>query len=134
MPLPIRVTGPDPDWNAVFTDIQNKHADALLVLEEPVLGVHAKEIGDLALAHHLPSLFPPSRASAGGLVCYGVSQTEAIRHMADYIDKIAKGAKPDQLPVQQIDKYELVINRKTAKALGITVPQELQQKADRVID
>lgn len=87
--------------------MRQQHADALLVLEEPVLGVHANRIAELAAKDRLPTMFAPSRVSAGGLLSYGVSQTEAIRHMAAYIDKILKGAKPGELPVEKVDRYDL---------------------------
>ncbi len=132
-PQPIRVAGPNPDLEAAFTAMRQQRADALLVLEEPVLGVHANAIAELAVKDTLPTLFAPSRASAGGLLFYGVSQTEGIHHMAAYIDKILKGARPGELPVEKVDRYELIINLKTAKALGVTVPVNVLKRADRVI-
>ena len=130
---PIRVTGPNPDLAAAFAAMRQQHADALLVLEEPVLGVHANEIAELAAKDQLPTVFAPSRVGAGGLLSYGVSQTEAIRHMAAYIDKILKGAKPGELSVETVNRYALVVNLKTARAIGITVPAEVLKGADRVI-
>jgi len=133
-PQRIRVTGPNPDLDAVFAQMAQQHADALLVLEEPVLGVHANEIADRANKARLPTVFAPSRVGAGGLLSFGVSQTEAIRHMAPYIDKILKGAKPGDLPVEKIDRYELIVNLKTARAIGVTVPADVLKNADRVIE
>ena len=133
-PQRIRVAGPNPDLAAVFNTMRQQHADALLVLEEPVLGVHANKIGELAWQEHLPTVFAPSRVAAGGLLSYGVSQTEAIRHMARYVDKILKGAAPGDLPVETVNKYELIVNQKTARALGVVVPAEVLEKADRVIE
>lgn len=130
---PIRVTGPDPDFTAAFAAIKQQHADALLVLEEPVLGVHANEIAELAAKDRLPTLFAPSRVGAGGLLSYGVSQTEAVRRMTAYIDKILKGAKPGELPVETVTRYELIVNLKTAHAIGVTVPAEVLKRADRTI-
>jgi putative tryptophan/tyrosine transport system substrate-binding protein len=130
---PIRVTGPNPDLAAAFATMRQQHADALLVLEEPVLGVHANEIAELAAKDRLPTVFAPSRVGAGGLFSYGASQTEAIRRMAAYIDKILKGAKPGELSVETVNRYELVVNLKTARAIGITVPAEVLKGADRVI-
>ncbi len=130
---PIRVAGPSPDLGKVFDAIRQQHADALLVLEEPVLGVHANEIGERALKERLPTMFAPSRVGAGGLLSYGVSQTEAIRHMAAYIDKILKGAAPGELPVETVNRYELIVNLKTAEAIGLTVPAGVLKRADRVI-
>ena len=132
-PQPLRIAGPTPDLQAVFSSIQQQHADALLVLEEPVLGVYAKDIADLAAKNRLPTLFPPSRVGAGGLISYGTSQTEAVRHMAAYIDKILKGGKPGDLPVEKVIRYELIVNLKTAHEIGVTVPRDVIKRADRVI-
>jgi putative ABC transport system substrate-binding protein len=129
----IRVAGPNPDLKAVFAAMKQQHADALLVLEEPVLGVHANEIAELAAKDRLPTVFAPSRVGAGGLLSYGVSQTEAIRRMAAYIDKILKGAAPGELSVETVNRYELIVNLKTARAIGVTVPAEVLKRADRVI-
>ena len=126
------MNGPDPDFSAVFGEIANQHADALLVLEEPVLGVHAKEIADLAISHRIPAMFPPSRAAAGGLISYGTSQVQAIHRMSIFIDKIVKGAKPGDLPVERVIPYELIVNMKTAQQLGINMPQDVLKRADRV--
>lgn len=130
---PIRVAGPTPDFEAVFSAIRQQHADALLVLEEPVLGVHANKIAELAAHDRLPTVFAPSRVGAGGLLSYGVSQTEAIRRMAAYVDKILKGAKPGDLSVERVDRYELIVNLKTASVIGVTVPAEVLKRADRVM-
>jgi putative ABC transport system substrate-binding protein len=132
-PQRLRVAGPNPDLEAVFAVFKQGHADALLVLEEPVLGVHAKTIADLAAKDRLPSLFPPSRVAAGGLLSYGTSQTEGIHRMAAYVDKILKGAKPGDLPVETVNRYELIVNQKTAQAIGVTVPPEVLKRADRVL-
>ncbi len=130
---PIRVAGPNPDFNTAFAAMRDQHAEALLVLEEPVLGVHAGEIADLAAKDRLPTVFAPSRVGAGGLLSYGVSQTEAIRHMAPYVDKILKGAKPGDLSVETVNRYELIVNLKTAHAIGVSVPEPVLKRADRVI-
>jgi putative ABC transport system substrate-binding protein len=130
----IRVAGPNPDLDGAFAQMRQQHADALLVLEEPVLGVYANEIAERATRDRLPTVLAPSRVGAGGLLSFGVSQTEAIRHMAPYIDKILKGAKPGDLPVEKIDRYELIVNLKTARAIAVKVPAEVLKKADRVID
>jgi len=129
----LRLTGPTPDLEAAFAAIKQGQANAILVLEEPILGVHATKIAELAAKSHLPSLFPPSRVAAGGLIAYGTSQTEAIRRMAGYIDKILKGAKPSNLPVEAVTRYELFVNLKTAKQIGISVPASLLERANRVL-
>lgn len=132
-PQPLRVAGPNPDLEKAFATFTQQHADALLVLEEPVLGVHSKEIAELAAKNRLPTLFPPSRVSAGGLISYGTSQTDAIQHMAAYVDKVLKGAKPGTLPVETVKRYELIVNLKTAHEIGVTVSPEVLKLADRVI-
>jgi putative ABC transport system substrate-binding protein len=129
-----RVAGPTPDLEAVFAVIKQEKADALLVLEEPVLGVHATKIAQLAARDRLPTLFPPSRVAAGGLLNYGTSQVEAIRRMTAYVDKILKGAKPGDLPVEKITRYELIVNLRTAKEIGLTIPPAVIRRADRVIE
>jgi putative ABC transport system substrate-binding protein len=129
----LRVAGPNPDLQAAFAAMRQQHADALLVLEEPVLGVHAKEVAELAAMDRLPTLFAPSRVAAGGLIDYGTSQTEAIQHMAAYVDKVLKGAKPAALPVETVTRYELIVNLKTAHDIGVTIPLEVLKRADQVI-
>lgn len=132
-PQRLRLTGPNPDLEGAFAAIRQQHAGALLVLEEPILGVHAKAIAELATKDRLPALFPPSRAAAGGLISYGTSQTEAIQHMAAYVDKILRGAQPGTLSVETVKRYELIVNLKTARDIGVMVPPEVLRRADRVI-
>jgi putative ABC transport system substrate-binding protein len=132
-PQRLRLAGPTPDLEGAFAAIKQEHADAVLVLEEPVLGVYANKIAELAAKDHLPTLFPPSRVAAGGLICYGTSQVEAIRRMAAYVDKILKGAKPAELPVEAVTRYELFVNLKTAKEIGVTIPPEVLKRANQVI-
>jgi len=129
----LRVAGPDPDLEGAFAAMKNEHAQALLVLEEPVLGVHATRIAELAARDRLPTLFAPSRVAAGGLIAYGTSQVEAIRRMAAYVDKVLKGAKPGDLPVETVKRYELIVNLKTANEIGITILPGVIKRADRVI-
>jgi putative tryptophan/tyrosine transport system substrate-binding protein len=132
-PQRLRVAGPEPDLEGAFAAMKLHHADALLVLEEPVLGVHAKTIAELAARDRLPTLVAPSRAEAGGLLAFGTSQVEAIRRMAVFVDKILKGARPSALPVETVKRYELVVNLKTAGAIGVTIPPDVLKRADRVI-
>ncbi len=132
-PQRLRLAGSNPDLEGAFAAIKQEHADALLVLEEPVLGVHATKIAELAAKDRLPTMFPPSRVAAGGLIAYGTSQVEAIRRMAAYVDKVLKGAKPGELPVETVNRYELIVNLKTAQQIGVTIPPEVLKRADRVI-
>ncbi len=78
-------------------------------------------------------MFLPSGADAGGLIAYGTSFPEGYRHMAAYVDKILKGAKPGELPVETVNRYELIVNLKTAREIGVTIPPEVLKRADRVI-
>jgi putative tryptophan/tyrosine transport system substrate-binding protein len=132
-PLRHRIAGPNPELEGTFAMIKTEHADALLVLEEPVLGVHAAEIATLATKDSLPTMFPPSRVAAGGLISYGTIQVEAIRRMAVYVDRLLKGAKPGDLPVETATRYELIANLKTAQQIGITIPPAVLKRADRMI-
>jgi putative ABC transport system substrate-binding protein len=132
-PQRLRLAGPTPDLEAAFAAINQGHANAVLVLEEPVLGVHATKIAELAAKHHLATMFPPSRVAAGGLIAYGTSQVEAIRRMAAYVDKILKGAKPGDLPVEAVTRYELLVNLKTAKEIGVTIPANVRERANQVV-
>jgi putative ABC transport system substrate-binding protein len=104
-------------------------ASSLTVRSRPEL------LAQLALKHRMASIFGlRDNIAAGGLISYGAERLELTRHAAAYIDKILKGAKPADLPVEQASKYELVINLKTAKALGLTIPPSVLARADEVIE
>jgi len=119
---------------AGFGTIRKEGVDALIVLGDPFFGQQGRQIGELALKSRLPTLLTNrSLAEAGGLMSYGQDLSEHYRRAATYVDKILKGAKPRDLPVEQSTKIELVINLKTAKALGLTIPQSLLLRADEVI-
>jgi ABC-type uncharacterized transport system substrate-binding protein len=108
---------------------------ALVAVQNPIFSVHRTRIAQLALHHRLPFLSgEPLSAEAGALMMYGASLLEGWRRAATYIDKILEGAKPADLPVEQPTKFELVINLKTAKALGLTIPPSLLAQADQVIE
>jgi putative tryptophan/tyrosine transport system substrate-binding protein len=111
------------------------HADALLMLLDPIFTANARRIADIAIKNRLPTIYGLRRlADAGGLMAYGPSTAEGVRLLASYVDKILKGAKPADLPVEQLTIFELVINLKTAKALGLTIPPSLLLRADQVIE
>jgi putative ABC transport system substrate-binding protein len=109
-------------------------ADALIVLPDPMLLTHRRRIADLAAKSRLPAIYyERDFVEAGGLLSYGPSLADMYRRSAVYVDKILKGAKPAELPVEQPTKFELVINLRTAKALGLTIPQSVLIRADEVI-
>jgi ABC-type uncharacterized transport system substrate-binding protein len=110
-------------------------AAGLVVLPDPMLLGEKRSIAEFAIKSRLPTMFEQrEHVEAGGLVCYGPVLSDLYRHAATFVDKILKGAKPADLPVEQPTKFELVINLKTAKVLGLNVPPQLQQLADEVIE
>jgi putative ABC transport system substrate-binding protein len=110
-------------------------AGALAVLPSSMLFNERRRLVDLAAKNRLPAVYPYREAvDAGGLMAYGANFADLYRRAATYVDKILKGAKPGDLPVEQPTKFELVINLKTAKALGLTIPQSLLGRADQVIE
>jgi putative ABC transport system substrate-binding protein len=128
------VDGPD-DFDRVLSAIVADRAGAVLVATSPMFFGHRRQLAELALKHRLPSMFAfREYAEAGGLMAYGPSYTELFQRAAGYVDKILRGASPANLPVEQPTKFELVINRKTAKALGLTIPSAVLARADQVIE
>ncbi len=122
------------DIPAMFNSIKSG-GNAIIVFQGPFLYVHQTQISDLARKHGLPTLSMYREGpEAGGLMSYGPNLRESWRRAAAYVDKILRGAKAGELPVEQPTKFELVINLKTAKALGLTIPQSLLQRADQVIE
>jgi putative ABC transport system substrate-binding protein len=115
--------------------MRQQNAGALLVSPDPLFQQQRNQIIQLAAKHRLPAINPYREyAEAGGLISYGANLAESYRHVATYVDKILKGTKPGDLPVQQPTKFELIINGKTAKALGLKIPQSLLISADKVIE
>jgi putative ABC transport system substrate-binding protein len=111
-----------------------ENADAVIVGSAPFFNLQRQQIAELAIKRRLPSVFGiASSAQAGGLMSYGQHRTENYLRAARYVDRILKGAKPGDLPVEQPTKFELVINLKTAKQLGLTIPQSVLVRADEVI-
>ena len=110
-------------------------AEAVLTTAESIFVVHGKRVVELAAQHRLPGLYPyKEMAEAGGLMWFGPNIGTLYRRAATYVDKVLKGAKPADLPVEQPTKFEFVINSKTAKAMGRTVPQALFLRADQIIE
>ena len=131
-PLGVRRTAA---LDGAFSAIAKERPGALFVLFDPVLLGHRTRITEFANKNRLPAMYPHKEyAEAGGLIAYGVDLRDNFRRAATYVDKILKGAKPGDLPIEQPTKFELAINLKTAKALGLTIPPSLLQRADQVIE
>jgi putative ABC transport system substrate-binding protein len=122
------------EFDSAFSAMVRERAGGLLVLSTPIFIADAKRLAELAITHKLPSMFGPRHhVEAGGLMSYSPDRAEVFRRGAIYVDKVLKGAKPADLPVEQPTKFELVINLKTAKALGLTISQSFLVRADQVI-
>jgi putative ABC transport system substrate-binding protein len=132
-PLFVEARGPE-DFDRAFSDMTRARAGALTALPSVMFILERRRLVDLAAKNRLPAVYPwRDFVDAGGLMSYGPNIADLFRRAATYVDKILKGAKPADLPVEQPTKFELVINLKTAKALGLTIPQSLLQRADEVI-
>ena len=129
----LEARGPD-ELESAFAAMTKERAGALFVPADIIFVRHAQQMADLAARHRLPAMYGfREHVEAGGLMSYAASFSVMFRRAAAFVDKILKGAKPADLPVEQPTKFELVINIKTAKALGITIPQSVLQLADEVI-
>ena len=118
-----------------FATMTRDRAEAVLVLADPMTFFHRKRLADLAAKRRLPAMYGlREHVEAGGLMSYWAQQAELYQRVGSYVDRILKGAKPGDLPIEQPTKFELVINLKTAKALGLTIPPSLVQRADAVIE
>jgi putative tryptophan/tyrosine transport system substrate-binding protein len=123
------------DFDRAFSDMTRARAGALAVLGSAIFNSERRRLVDLAAKHRLPTVYTSRDfVDAGGLMTYGVNLADLFRRAAAYVDKILKGSKPGDLPVEQPTKFELMINLKTAKALGLTIPPSLLQRADQVIE
>ena len=122
-------------FESAFAGLNQEHVDALIMLPHPLLFRQRTRLVALAAERHLPTICRSFRecVDAGGLMAYGPSLREQYRRAATYVDKILKGAKPAELPVEQPTKFELIINLKAAKELGLTIPALLLFRADEVI-
>jgi len=125
----------DGDFDAVFTTVAQLRAGALIIGADPFFTSRSRQLGELTVARRIPTIYEFREfAAAGGLISYGTSLADAYRQVGIYTGRILKGEKPSDLPVQQATKVELILNLKTAKALGITVPISLLGRADEVIE
>ena len=126
--------GPNPDLEGAFQPAAKERARALVIVRDVVLNRYPKRIADLAIKNRLASMNEGSDyVDAGGLVSYSANEADLYRRAAVYVDKILKGAKPADLPVGQPTKFEFIINLKTAKQIGLTIPPNVLARADRVI-
>ncbi len=121
------------DFESAFKAATRVKAAALLVLPTTITNTHRKRIAELAAKNRLPTVFAASQFLEGGLMSYGPDYADLFRRAATYVDKILKGAKPAELPVEQPTKFELIINLKTAKQIGVTIPPNVLARADKVI-
>jgi len=135
--IPLRfleVRGPNPDLEGAFKAGTKAHVNALVAISGPLLNRYRKETADLAIKNRLPSMHEESQnVEVGGLLSYATNDAEQWRRAAVYVDKILKGAKPADLPVEQPTKFEFIINLKTAKQIGLTIPPNVLARADKVI-
>jgi len=130
----VEARSPD-EFDRAFSRIIRGRAEALLVSTDPVFAGQATQLANLAARNRLPAMYGLRRhVEAGGLIAYGANELDVWRRAATYVDKILKGAKPAELPVEQPTKFELIINIKTAKSLGLTIPPSLLLRADQVLE
>jgi putative tryptophan/tyrosine transport system substrate-binding protein len=130
----LEVRGPNPDLEGAFRAAVKGRVRALIATQTTVLVPYPEKIADLAIKHRLPLMFESSRTvEAGGLLSYSSNEPENFKRAAYYVDKILKGAKPAELPVEQPTKFEFVINLKTAKTLGLTIPPDVLARANKII-
>jgi putative tryptophan/tyrosine transport system substrate-binding protein len=123
------------DIQRAFSDFESQHVDALIVFDDPVLWSYRSQIVSLAAAQKLPAMYGYSDFVVdGGLMSYGPDRPDQYRRTAIYVDKILRGAKPADLPVEQPIKFELIVNRKTAMSLGLALPPPIEVSADKVIE
>ena len=131
---PLGMRPPNPDLEGAFQDAVKARAGGLITVTGSLLTSNAKRIADLAIKHGMPSMFETYRyVDAGGLMYYSANDDERYVRAAYYVDRILKGAKPADLPVEQPMKFEFVVNLKTAKQIGLTVPPNVLARADRLI-
>ena len=130
----LQIRGPE-EFESAFTAAIRGRADALMVLQEPSIFLHRRQVADLAIKSRLPMIAEIREiADAGAFMSYGPNLADMYRRAATYVNKILRGAKPSDLPIERPTTFELVVNLKTAKALGLTIPQSILLRADRVIE
>jgi putative ABC transport system substrate-binding protein len=132
-PPPLEATGSDA-FDSAFDDTVAQRAEALVVLSDPLTVSGQARLGQLAAERHLPAMFSQRGwVEAGGLMAYGPNIADSFRRAAVFVDKILQGAKPADLPVEQPTKFDLILNLKSAQALGLTIPQSILSQSTEVI-
>ena len=132
---PLKLENPPYDFEAAFHRASAEAAQVALVLSTPLFAQQSSRIAELAIAHRLPAMFIfKNYVQVGGLMSYGADFPLMYQRAADYVAKILKGAKPIDLPIEQAVKFELVVNLKTAKAIGVELPTSILIRADEVIE
>ena len=134
MALPIVQATTADELDTAFASAAAQHADAIIVFGDYLTNQEVPRVTALAANHHLPAIYLLRAFANGGLIVYGPDIADLLRRAGGYVDKILNGTKPADLPVEQPTKFELVINLKTAKGLGLTVPPSLLIRADEVIE
>jgi putative tryptophan/tyrosine transport system substrate-binding protein len=130
---PIEVRQAD-DIDKAFAEMSKARVDSLLVVLSPLVTLHSKRIAEMALKHRLPGMYPTRQfAEEGGIAAYGPLLSDLYRRAATYVDKILKGTKPAELPIEQPMKFEFIVNLKAAKQIGVTIPPNVLARPDRVI-
>ena len=128
------IRGPNPDLIGAFRAAKTAQVDALIVVANPLMGQHTKEVFELATKYRLPSMTEEGRyVDAGGLISYGANRADLFRRAAEYVADILKGAKPGDLPVKLASKFEIFVNLKSSKELGVVIPQQVLVQADKII-
>ena len=134
MHLQILETREASDFQSAFRAASTGRAQALILLPAPIMSTQAKQIAELALKNNLPAISTVSEfPNAGGLMSYGTNLADSYRRAATYVDKILKGTKPTDLPVEQPTKFEFIVNLKAARQIGLTIPPNVLARADKVI-
>ncbi len=131
--LPLEVRSLD-DFESAFAQAKREGAQALITNSGPLINTQQRQVLDFAAKNRLPAMYhSPEFVEAGGLMSYAPNYADLFRRAADFVDKILKGARPADLPVEQPTKFEFLVNLKTAKQIGLTIPQKVLARADKVI-
>lgn len=133
-PQVLKLRGPKPDFDAAFKTMASEGAQALVALEVPSVFAISKNVAELATARRIPTMLWGGQADAGALMSYGTSYTATFGRVPVYVERILKGAKPAETAIEVFAEHQLVVNLKTARELGVTIPPELLKRADRVIE